>query len=84
MEANRNKTRIDGQAGMPEVKIVEYPRYILEWPDLPKDYIELINIVSTFTCRNLDDNESRNPTKCMVCGTVLCSQVQSLLLDKTY
>lgn len=41
---------------------------------LPKDYSELINMVSTFTCPNSDRDDTRNPTMCLVCGEMLCSQ----------
>lgn len=41
---------------------------------LPEDYSELINSVSLFTCPNSDHEDSRNPTLCLVCGTMLCSQ----------
>lgn len=42
--------------------------------DLPTDYSELINTVSSFTCPNSDHDDSRNPTMCLVCGEILCSQ----------
>nr|CAD7425225.1 unnamed protein product [Timema monikensis] len=41
---------------------------------LPTDYSELINTVSMFTCPNSDHDDSRNPTMCLVCGEMLCSQ----------
>ncbi|KAJ8865906.1 hypothetical protein PR048_033429 [Dryococelus australis] len=41
---------------------------------LPMDYSELINTVSMFTCPNSDHDDSRNPTMCLVCGEMLCSQ----------
>ncbi|CAG9802220.1 unnamed protein product [Chironomus riparius] len=41
---------------------------------LPDDYSDLINSVSLFTCRNNEREDSRNPTMCLVCGEVLCSQ----------
>lgn len=41
---------------------------------LPEDYSELINTVSLFTCPNSDKEDSRNPTMCLVCGEMLCSQ----------
>lgn len=41
---------------------------------LPDDYSELINTVSLFTCPNSDRDDSRNPTMCLVCGEMLCSQ----------
>lgn len=41
---------------------------------LPEDYSELINSVSSFTCPNSDQEDSRNPTLCLVCGQMLCSQ----------
>ncbi|KAF5287904.1 hypothetical protein FQA39_LY04078 [Lamprigera yunnana] len=42
--------------------------------DLPDDYSELINTVSSFTCPNSNHEDSRNPTMCLVCGEILCSQ----------
>lgn len=41
---------------------------------LPYDYSDLMNSVSLFTCPNNDRDDSRNPTMCLVCGEVLCSQ----------
>lgn len=41
---------------------------------LPDDYSDLINSVSNFTCRNNEREDSRNPTMCLVCGEILCSQ----------
>lgn len=41
---------------------------------LPDDYSDLMNSVSLFTCRNNEREDSRNPTMCLVCGEVLCSQ----------
>lgn len=40
---------------------------------LPDDYSDLINSVSTFTCRHNVRDDSRNPTMCLVCGDILCS-----------
>ncbi|XP_050524886.1 E3 ubiquitin-protein ligase UBR2 [Daktulosphaira vitifoliae] len=45
-----------------------------ELVQLPDDYSELINTVSMFTCPNSDHEDSRNPTMCLVCGAMLCSQ----------
>lgn len=42
--------------------------------ELPADYSDLINSVSLFTCPNSNLDDSRNPTMCLVCGKVLCSQ----------
>lgn len=41
---------------------------------LPDDYSDLMNSVSLFTCRNNEREDSRNPTMCLVCGEILCSQ----------
>lgn len=41
---------------------------------LPDDYIDVINSVSVFSCPNYEKEESRNPTMCLVCGEILCSQ----------
>lgn len=45
-----------------------------ELVELPDDYSELINTVSLFTCPNSDKEDSRNPTMCLICGEMLCSQ----------
>lgn len=42
--------------------------------ELPEDYSDLMNSVSLFTCRNNEREDSRNPTMCLVCGEILCSQ----------
>lgn len=42
--------------------------------ELPEDYSDLINSVSLFTCPNSNLDDSRNPTMCLVCGKILCSQ----------
>lgn len=52
---------------------------------LPDDYSDLINSVSLFTCPNNDRDDSRNPTMCLVCGEILCSQTyccQKELMNK--
>ena len=46
---------------------------------LPSDYSELINAASLFTCPNSEGDEARTPAMCLVCGKLLCSQVQILV-----
>ena len=53
--------------------------YVLTVPQLvqlPDDYSELINNISSFSCPRSVGEESRIPTpsQCLVCGTVVCSQ----------
>ncbi|KAF5270880.1 hypothetical protein FQR65_LT05397 [Abscondita terminalis] len=50
------------------------PLKINQLIELPNDYSELINTVSSFTCPNSNHEDSRNPTMCLVCGEILCSQ----------
>lgn len=57
----------------PYCRLIE-PLPIARLVDLPSDYSELINAVSLFTCPNSDREDSRNPTMCLVCGEMLCSQ----------
>ncbi|GAB0094295.1 E3 ubiquitin-protein ligase [Sergentomyia squamirostris] len=59
-----------------EVDKVVTPTYmeVKELVPLPEDYSDLINSVSTFTCPNNSRDDNRNPTMCLVCGAVLCSQ----------
>lgn len=52
---------------------VDEPTLIPELHKLPSDYSELINSVSTFCCPNSQE-DCRNPTMCLVCGAILCSQ----------
>ncbi|KAJ8313258.1 hypothetical protein KUTeg_009175 [Tegillarca granosa] len=54
--------------------VVTYPLPVNQLIELPQDYSELINKVSTFTCPKSDGDESRAPTMCLVCGKMLCSQ----------
>lgn len=56
-----------------DIKFVSYLK-LRRLIQLPEDYSELINSVSMFTCPNSDREDSRNPTLCLVCGTILCSQ----------
>ncbi|XP_046748290.1 E3 ubiquitin-protein ligase UBR2 [Diprion similis] len=56
------------------VVVTKDPLIINKLVDLPEDYSELINAVSLFTCPNSDREDSRNPTMCLVCGEMLCSQ----------
>ncbi|XP_035225375.1 E3 ubiquitin-protein ligase UBR2-like [Stegodyphus dumicola] len=61
--------------------LVRHPLSINKLVPLPSDYSELINSVSEFTCPNSDGDDSRNPTICLVCGTVLCSQGYCCQID---
>ena len=56
------------------LKLISQPHDVNHLIVLPKDYSELINSVSNFTCPNSDLEDSRSPTMCLVCGTMLCSQ----------
>ncbi|XP_058788603.1 E3 ubiquitin-protein ligase UBR2 [Phymastichus coffea] len=55
-------------------KQIREPLKINRLVELPDDYSELMNTVSMFTCPNSDKEDSRNPTMCLVCGEMLCSQ----------
>ena len=64
-------------------KTIFYPRVAGKLVDLPEDYMDLINSVSSFTCPNNDSClESRTPTMCLICGTVCCSQVHHVSFHK--
>ncbi|XP_036362992.1 E3 ubiquitin-protein ligase UBR2 isoform X2 [Octopus sinensis] len=54
-------------------KIIRYPLPLNHLVKLPKDYSELMNQVSSYTCPRSSGDESRVPTMCLVCGQVLCS-----------
>lgn len=56
------------------ITIIKEPRLPCKLVSLPNDYSELINAVSLFICPNSDREDSRNPTMCLVCGDMLCSQ----------
>lgn len=56
------------------VPIIQSIPPIRQLIDLPEDYSDLINSVSLFTCPNNVRDDSRNPTMCLVCGEILCSQ----------
>ncbi|KAH9509159.1 E3 ubiquitin-protein ligase ubr2 [Bulinus truncatus] len=54
--------------------IIRYPLKLNRLIELPHDYSLLINEASTFTCPKSDGDDSRAPTRCLVCGRMLCSQ----------
>lgn len=68
----RNKLRNDQKEDLRPIRDTN-PK-VRQLVTLPEDYSDLINSVSLFTCRNNEREDSRNPTMCLVCGEVLCSQ----------
>ncbi|XP_011494451.1 PREDICTED: LOW QUALITY PROTEIN: E3 ubiquitin-protein ligase UBR2 [Ceratosolen solmsi marchali] len=54
--------------------VIPEPLRINRLVELPEDYSELMNTVSMFICPNSDKEDSRNPTMCLICGDMLCSQ----------
>lgn len=67
----RNKLKSGDEELLP---ILPVNPKIRELVTLPEDYSDLMNSVSLFTCRNNEREDSRNPTMCLVCGEILCSQ----------
>jgi E3 ubiquitin-protein ligase UBR2 len=57
-----------------DVRTLNYPLKLNSLINLPHDYTELINNVSTFTCPNYLSDESRVPAMCLTCGEIMCSQ----------
>lgn len=70
----RHPTVWNHMSGDIKVSIIKDPLKINKLIELPDDYSELINSISQFTCPNSDREDSRNPTMCLVCGEMLCSQ----------
>ncbi|KAL6265276.1 hypothetical protein P5V15_002056 [Pogonomyrmex californicus] len=70
----RHTTVWNHMSGERKVTIIKDPLKVNKLVDLPDDYSELINSISQFTCPNSDREDSRNPTMCLVCGEMLCSQ----------
>lgn len=70
----RHSTVWNHMSGERKVTIIKDPLKVNKLIDLPDDYSELINSISQFTCPNSDREDSRNPTMCLVCGAMLCSQ----------
>ena len=68
------KTWADHPGVQAKEAAVKEPLKVNKLVDLPDDYSELINMVSSFGCPNSDREDSRNPTMCLVCGDMLCSQ----------
>lgn len=71
VETYRRKQKAGDQLLSPIVPATASVRQLVSLPD---DYSDLMNSVSLFTCRNNEREDSRNPTMCLVCGEVLCSQ----------
>lgn len=70
----RHATVWNHMSGEKKVTIIRDPLKVNKLIELPDDYSELINSISQFTCPNSDREDSRNPTMCLVCGEMLCSQ----------
>ena len=43
--------------------------------DLPENYLTLLSKADQFKCPNSVTKESKSPALCLVCGTIVCSQV---------
>ena len=43
--------------------------------DLPENYLALLSKADQFKCPNSVTKESKSPALCLVCGTIVCSQV---------
>ena len=54
-------------------KLIKQPHITNRLIDLPEDYTELINNVALLPCASSDSYDSRCPTLCLVCGTMLSS-----------
>lgn len=71
IQVYREKLRSGDQNLVPIVPPLSPIRQLVSLPD---DYSDLINSVSSFTCKNNEREDSRNPTMCLVCGEIICSQ----------
>lgn len=60
--------------GAIDVKLVQEPAEPPKLIPLPEDFSELMNIVSEFSCPNSEREDSKNPTMCLICGKIVCSQ----------
>uniref|UniRef100_A0A182JY28 E3 ubiquitin-protein ligase n=1 Tax=Anopheles christyi TaxID=43041 RepID=A0A182JY28_9DIPT len=79
--ANCNSDQIERMRYARQAQLLGEPKSLFQTAlpvrqliDLPDDYSDLINSVSLFTCPNNIRDDSRNPTMCLVCGEILCSQ----------
>ena len=45
--------------------------------DLPENYLSLLSKADNYKCPNSVTKESKSPALCLVCGTIVCSQVCS-------
>jgi len=60
----------------PDLRLGQDYGYTAQVPQLiplPQDYSNLINSISSFTCPRSIGEESKTPSMCLVCGTVVCS-----------
>ncbi|GFO34713.1 E3 ubiquitin-protein ligase ubr2 [Plakobranchus ocellatus] len=60
--------------------LVHHPLKLNQLIDLPQDYSLLLNEASTFKCPK-SDGDDRAPTRCLVCGRMLCSQSYCCLAE---
>ncbi|KZC07599.1 E3 ubiquitin-protein ligase UBR2 [Dufourea novaeangliae] len=60
--------------GAGTVVVLREPLKVNKLVELPEDYSEMINMTLKHTCANNEREHSKNPTMCLVCGRMLCSQ----------
>lgn len=58
----------------PTINFVPCLRPLPHLVKLDEDYSDLINSVSDIFCPNNEREEMKTPTKCLICGTILCGQ----------
>lgn len=61
-------------AGSIDLNLVKEPTGPPKLITLPEDFSELMNIASEFTCPNSEREDSKNPSMCLICGQIVCSQ----------
>ena len=44
--------------------------------DLPENYLSLLSKADQYRCPNSVTKDSKSPALCLVCGTIVCSQVR--------
>ena len=52
--------------------------------DLPENYLSLLSKADQYKCPNSITRDSKSPALCLVCGTIICSQVSQYVSEQLH
>lgn len=81
-----SSSRLLNSSKVQRATIVDLPPKPRRLVELPQEYMQLIDRAAQFKCPNNSMGDCNSPALCLVCDTIVCSQVNNnfKLLIKAY